>query len=951
MSSSGNTVPSSRRESREDSSTPLRIEGRVLVVDDTEARRYVIVKTLRHAGMEVLEAASGQEALTAAALMPDVVVLDVRLPDMSGFEVCRRLKEDPATSALAILYVSAMLRDEELEARLFEDGADGYIPQPLEPRHLVAQTWALVRMRRAELARQREREEAQAEQARLQRELDLSQARARRLTESGVVGTFYWELAGPILDANDTFLEMVGYTREELEQGKLDWRKMTPPEWRAQDDRNVEVVLQSGVSGLMEKQYLRKDGSRVDVIRGAAAFESEPHRGVGVVVDISARREAERRLAQLMEELESKERLLNAVLQQMPTGILIAEASSGRTLLTNERVASLLGRPAVRRVEEFRPDSARHSDGRPYRLEELPLVRSLREGREVVEEMVIRRDDGSERLTRTCASPVRDARGTLVASVLTMEDITEQKAIQESLRLGEERLRLALEAATLGVWSYDPVADELMWDARTRELFGVPPGVRVDARLWLERVHPDDRERMEATSRRMQGGTDGDVQENEYRAMGEGGELRWVVARSRVHVGADGRVRLMGSMLDITERKLAEKHAEALQSTTAAFAHALTPQQVADALVEHGLKSLDACAGSVCLVVGEELVVHGAAGYSEELLRAFRPLPLSRAVPVTEVVRTGRAVWTESLEALERDWPEVAPWARQGKSRSWGSIPLVSGDRVVGVLGLSFPTPRRFSAQEKSHLESLCRLGAQAMERARHYEETRHRAELEQQFLGVVSHDLRNPLQAISLGARTLQRMERPTPEALLRMTGRIATSADTMGRMISDLLDFTRGRLGGGIPLERTHNDLVRLCREVIDEFTVTHPSSDIRLEGDALCEGWWDGPRMRQVLSNLLSNALRHSRPGSEVVVRVRGLDGEVELVVSNEGEPIPAELVPVLFEPFRRGMTKFRPAGSLGLGLFIVHQVVTGHGGRVEVGSVGGLTSFTVRMPRGA
>ncbi|HYO68141.1 MAG TPA: ATP-binding protein, partial [Archangium sp.] len=132
---------------------------------------------------------------------------------------------------------------------------------------------------------------------------------------------------------------------------------------------------------------------------------------------------------------------------------------------------------------------------------------------------------------------------------------------------------------------------------------------------------------------------------------------------------------------------------------------------------------------------------------------------------------------------------------------------------------------------------------------------------------------------------------------------------------------------------------------------FSVTHPSSDIRLEGDALCEGWWDGLRMRQVLSNLLSNALRHARPGSEVVVRVRGLEGEVELRVSNEGEPIPAELVPVLFEPFRRGLSKFRPAGSLGLGLFIVHQVVTGHRGRVEVGSAGGVTSFTVRVPRGA
>ncbi len=215
----------------------------------------------------------------------------------------------------------------------------------------------------------------------------------------------------------------------------------------------------------------------------------------------------------------------------------------------------------------------------------------------------------------------------------------------------------------------------------------------------------------------------------------------------------------------------------------------------------------------------------------------------------------------------------------------------------------------------------------------------------------MVSHDLRNPLLAIALGARTLQRMEKPAPEALLRTTGRIANSADTMGRMISDLLDFTRGRLGGGIPLSRTADDLVRLCREVIDEFSVTHPSSDLRLEGDGPCEGWWDGTRMRQVLSNLISNALRHARAETPVVVRASGRADEVELTVSNQGEPVPAELLPVLFEPFRRGMSRFRPSGSLGLGLYIVRQVVEGHGGRVEVETGSAGTSFIVRVPRGS
>ncbi|HEX8438741.1 PAS domain S-box protein, partial [Archangium sp.] len=847
-------------------STP-RLEGQVLVVDDSEAKRYVIVKALRRAGMQVLEASTGQEALAAAALKPDVVVLDVRLPDMSGFEVCHQLKASPTTAAIPVLYISALLRDEELEARLFEDGADGYIPQPIEPKHLVAQTWALVRMRRAEQARQREREEAQAEQARLQRELDRSQARARRLTESGVVGTFYWDEDGSILEANDTFLSMVGYTREDLARGRLDWRRMTPPEWAEQDRQSLQVLFARGVGELRQKQFLRQDGTRLDVILGGAAFEDAPQQGVTLVVDVTARQQAERRLTQLMGELESKERLLNAVLQQMPMGVLITEASSGRTLLSNERMTSLLGVKAERSLEALRMHLVEHLDGRPYQREELPLVRALRQGEAVTEELVVRRDDGSTRLTQACAAPVRDAEGHVVAGVLMLEDISEQKATQESLRLSEERLRLALDATALGVWSYDPGTKELVWDTRAKELFGLPPEAEANLDRWLECVHPDDLVRVDAEARRAFSGENGGVYRSEYRAVGQGdgGVLRWLSSRGRARVGADGRVRLLGTFLDITERKLAEQHAVALQATTAALSLALTPKQVAEALVEHGLKSLDAHAGTVNQVVGEELLVLGSLGYSEALVRDYGRTPLSVPAPLGVAARTGRAVWVESFEAFAREWPELAQRIGDSRSRSWGCLPLVSGERVVGVLGLSFPTPRRFSAREKAHLESLCRLGAQALERARLYEESRRREELEQQFLGVVSHDLRNPLQAIALGARTLQRLERPTPEVLLRMTGRIGASADVMGKMISDLLDFTRGRLGGGIPLERRPNDLVVLCREVIDEFTVTHASRDIQLEAEAQCEGWWDGPRMRQVLSNLLSNALRHAREGT--------------------------------------------------------------------------------------
>jgi PAS domain S-box-containing protein len=791
----------------------------VLVVDDSEPKRYLVAHALRSAGMEVHEVATGHAALEAMSLHPDVVVLDVRLPDLSGFEVCRRLKEDPATAATPVLYVSALLQDAELERHLFDDGADGYIPQPIEPRHLVAQTWALVRMHRAEQARVKEREAAQFEREHLQRALAYSQDRMRRLAQSGVVGVITWDVSGSILDANDTFLDMLGFTQEELAWGRLDWRALTPPEWAEADTRSLEELRERGIGRMQEKQLLRKDGTRVDVMVGGALLEEDPCRGVSLVVDITAQRQAERRSAQLV----------------------------------------------------------------------------------------------------------------------------------EALRDSEQRLRLALEAASLGTWCYEPETGKLDWDARTRELLGVPPGAPVDYGTWLRGLLPEDRGWVEALAARVLAGEGGGEYSAEHRMLGQDGRLRWVSARGRVIPSEGGRRHhVSGTLLDVTERKLAEQRAADFQATTAAFSHALTPVQVGDAMVAHGLRALEAYAGSVCRVVGGELRVLSETGYPQDVVREYERMRLTLSAPLTDAARTGQPVWVESREALERRWPGVAPAMMRGPSRAWAALPLKDGERVVGVLGLSFTAPRTFSPEGLAHLEALCGLCAQALERARQYEEARGREALERQFLGVVSHDLRNPLTAISLAANSLRRVEAPSPDVVRRLTGRIAVSADTMGRMVSDLLDFTRERLGGGITLERAPGDLVVLCREVIDEFRVTHPSRELRFEPDAPCEGAWDGGRMRQVVSNLVSNALRHAREGTPVWVRTRALPDAVELSVSNEGEPIAANLLPVLFEPFRRGMERFRPSGSLGLGLYIVRQVVEGHAGRVEVATGLAGTTFTVRVP---
>ena len=220
----------------------------------------------------------------------------------------------------------------------------------------------------------------------------------------------------------------------------------------------------------------------------------------------------------------------------------------------------------------------------------------------------------------------------------------------------------------------------------------------------------------------------------------------------------------------------------------------------------------------------------------------------------------------------------------------------------------------------------------------------------EQQLVGIVSHDLRNPLSAIHLVAANLLRHE-GLDERTARGLTRIQRSTGRALRLVRDLLDFTQVRLGQGIRLQCSPVDLHALARQGLVDVQSAFPERELRLvcEGDA--QGTWDADRLTQVLVNLTSNALTFSPPDSAVTVRTWGEPAHVGLSVHNAGAPIPQELLPRLFEPMQRGAREGE-RGSVGLGLFIVRQLVHAHGGRVEVeSSAGHGTRFTVLLPREA
>jgi sigma-B regulation protein RsbU (phosphoserine phosphatase) len=230
-------------------------------------------------------------------------------------------------------------------------------------------------------------------------------------------------------------------------------------------------------------------------------------------------------------------------------------------------------------------------------------------------------------------------------------------------------------------------------------------------------------------------------------------------------------------------------------------------------------------------------------------------------------------------------------------------------------------------------------------------EESRRAVDFQEQLVGIVSHDIRSPLGAIISWARIMA-VGGPPPEEQQRTFKRITSAALRIERLTRLLLDFARARLGGGITLEPRRCDMRELLQKVTHEFRVAYPDRSMvfDVEGDD-SDGTWDPDRLAQVLSNLLENALKYSPPDTQVQLVARGEKEHVELSVHNQGKPIPPELMPQIFEPFRRGPQSSRTAKtSYGLGLYIVREIVLSHGGTIEVRSnIEEGTTFIVRLPR--
>jgi signal transduction histidine kinase len=219
-------------------------------------------------------------------------------------------------------------------------------------------------------------------------------------------------------------------------------------------------------------------------------------------------------------------------------------------------------------------------------------------------------------------------------------------------------------------------------------------------------------------------------------------------------------------------------------------------------------------------------------------------------------------------------------------------------------------------------------------------------------FLGMLGHDLRTPLQAIQMTAAYLAALNAGSP--VTEAAARVINSGSQMTSLLNDLVDFNRSKLGLGIRLAPAKVDVATLFAEELAQLRTVHPDQRIELTLDGDTSGSWDGPRLQQMLGNLVINAIKYGTAGETVHVDVRGDDGALHFKVRNSGVSLDPSTLDQIFEPLNRGARGkdgSNSDASLGLGLYIAREIAKGHGGTIEARLEAGQTVFAVRLPRRA
>ncbi len=674
-----------------------------------------------------------------------------------------------------------------------------------------------------------------------------------------------------------------------------------------------------------------------------------------LTAELLARDEAEAR----REEAETKNNLLHLVLEQSGAGVIIAD-EKGVVRVFNAEAERQHG---VMRRQVAAPQWAAtfgllDEDDRPLPLEKTPLYRAFKGETVKDAHWRVRRPDGEVRTLSGTATPLLAENRALAGAVLVTRDETERLRTERQLQFQSSILTNVRDSVVVtdlnGRITYWNEGATRIFGYSREEMLGNTASV-----LYAGETQSFTEDLAEVAQRADYAG--------QWKGRRKDGSDVWVDVRRTLMHDTDGTpIGYIGVSKDITLRKRAEEQLrqesrinETLHRLAASFATELEFSKLVHLITDESRTLTGADFGVFVFQPSDEKEL-APPPYLTRADDSESPASTASMLAAAFALACDGA-GTARLADLRK---ASAPW--QGAPTREGVPPMVSclaipvrtrSGEHLGALVLGHREANHFTEQHERIVSGMTAHAAIALENARLYqalrlreEEARARVEFEKQLVGIVSHDLKNPLGAIAMSAALLLKRGQ-LDEQQGKAIARIVSSTERANRLIGDFLDYTQARAGGAIPVNRAACDLHRLAAQVIDEVRLAHPDREIAVSTEHSGWGEWDGDRIAQVISNLVANAVQHSVPNSQIQIELSGTENEVVFKIKNQGL-IPADILPNLFTPFQRGADVHSRSGkSIGLGLYIAKRLVQAHGGTIDALCLPDEgTTFAVRLPRG-
>ncbi|HET7464128.1 MAG TPA: PAS domain-containing protein [Longimicrobium sp.] len=826
--------------------------------------------------------------------------------------------------------------------------------------------------------------------------------RLRAALHASGMGTFRWDIRTGVLEWDDGLDRLFGLEPGSTVRSLSGFLAAVHPDDRGRVADACARCAARGADFDEEFRVVWPDGTvrwLDDKGRTFTGADGEPAYMTGACMDVTGRKlavlERERLLqAQNAAAVLARQRMaeLEAFYAGAPVGLALLDREL-RYVRVNEQLAAVSGLPsaahaglAATSMPPF--DSAGLGE----------LLRQVLETGNPVAPFPVRSvpaRGGPPRTWLVTCYPVAGVDGGVARVGAVVDDISALEQASEALRQSEGRLRRILDSGIVGsfFWHVDGGITDAN-DAFLALLGFTRDDLRAGRLDWRRLTPPRWREQDEIqVAELLATGLHGPYEKEYLAADGtpvpvliasaffEGSRTEGVALcldrtqQRRAEQALRDREHQLREALTETElaRAMAESTAHHLHrqhAVTAAVAGALREEEVAGALLLHAVPLMGAQAALVLRVEAGELVCVGHTGYAESDLRHWMHYPVTLGTPAGDVADRGEPVFLENVKQWQARYPRWTAWVAAHGFVAYAGLPLRAGARVVGVMVLNFAEPRRFTAQDRETLLGMAGVGAQAFERARLYrqaldarreaEEARAAAETANQaksaFLAAMSHDLRTPLNAITGYADLIEMgLRGPVTPEQTRDLSRIRRSTEHLLGLINDVLSFATLSAGSltfdvrDVPLAPILADAEVM---VVPQAAArglrlaVHPSPP-----DALVHA--DADKVRQILLNLLGNAIKFTPSGGAVEVTVEVDDAAARVHVRDTGVGIPADRLGAVFEPFVQ-VSRADPGSGrgVGLGLAISEQLARAMGGTLSVSStLGAGSTFTLALPLAA